>query len=199
MSTMQTNKGPPGWCSWGVHSHANHHWFPFRTSICRAGVRIADMGPASFIPIKRVCSVRREWRLQGGVLTPCSCGYRSARAEADRPDPAQTDPHCSDHLHTGGGQTKRRQVNDKVGDRRGVSCDMWVGYAAHARGKSLKIGSLVVAWQWCSYRTVWQEICCSASCCSHFSALIPCEDTLRSPADCISQEAMTPTKFAAIN
>lgn len=134
MSTMQTNKGPPGWCSWGVHSHANHHWFPFRTSICRAGVRVADMGPASFIPIKRVCSVRREWRLQGGVLTPCSCGYRSARAEADRPDPAQTDPHCSDHLHTGGGQTKRRQVNDKVGDRRGVSCDMWVGYAAHARG-----------------------------------------------------------------
>lgn len=53
----------------------------------------------------------------------CFFGSRSTRAEADRPDPAQTDPHCSHHLHTRGGQTERRQVDDKVGEGRViVSC-----------------------------------------------------------------------------
>lgn len=79
---------------------------------------------SSFIPIK-------HWLLYPYRLPaekhphslPCVCAYRSARAEADRPDPAETESHCSDHLHTGGGQTKCRQVNDKVGDRQRVSCN----------------------------------------------------------------------------
>lgn len=50
-------------------------------------------------------------------LMPSSCDFRSARAEAGRPNPAEAEPHGSDHLHTGGGQTKRRQVHDKVSYR----------------------------------------------------------------------------------
>lgn len=67
--------------------------------------------------------------------------YRSARAEAGRPDPAQTESHCGDHLHTGGGQTKRGQVNDKVGDVRWeeVSCVLLYVARAPARGGFLNI------------------------------------------------------------
>lgn len=89
-----------------------------------------DRTSTSFITITRVCSVHIEEKLhvvaEWHPHTVFSCGCRSTRAEADRPDPAQTESHCSDNVYTRGGQTKCRQVNNKVGDirRKKASCDM---------------------------------------------------------------------------
>lgn len=77
---------------------------PERTKFCRGTTNGEDRGLAG--PSHPV---------------PLFVAFRSDGVEAHRPDPAQTVSRCSDHLHPGGCQTQRRQVNNKVGDFSGTS------------------------------------------------------------------------------
>lgn len=115
------HKGPPTLpadAAEGPHSHANYHWFPFWNVNLWVGYAYGSQ-TASFLYHSNASVAANANKVIGFTWSPSSnpclsSGCRSTRIEADRPDPAETEPHCSGHPHSGGSQTKRRQVNCKV-------------------------------------------------------------------------------------